>query len=122
MSWVAVYDDSTELRQFRGDQEALFKDIEFDKLSLFVVDCGNNCVVVNIKTGDICINDQSLENNFNCDRRLIYFKRNVKSLGVGVNTSPYTEYIGWQTTIDGKNKKFMIGMDPNDDKIQYVIE
>lgn len=113
--WTAIYNDGIELEQFSGDKESLFKDIDQSKLTYFRVDCGKFQYLLDIETGKIMIylNGEPLKTidlGYNdAEHRLIYFKRHSHVLGVNSGHT-VVDYLGWQTTIDGKNVKRMIGL------------
>lgn len=87
--WVAVYKDNTELRQFEGTSENLFKDIDQNRLKTFkwVSTEDKPTYSINIKPW----------------QRLIAFRR-VRITGSGrVRQVIYA--LGWQCTIKGRNIK-----------------
>ena len=120
--WIATYDDETELRQFDNEGENLFSQIDQDKLSIFTVDCGNHCVALDIESGRVDIDGVVLSFGFEeLPKRLIYFRRNKKILG-GDSNIPPIEFIGWQSTFEGKNIKRMIFINPLNHNVGVISE
>lgn len=107
MHWVARYKDNTALNQFKNGQERLFKEIQEDKLTSFVIyDERNELLNVNLLNGDISFRGIVLEfpDFSGSEFRLIYFRRVKQTFGNGKEPTTTTNpYLGWQTTIDGKN-------------------
>jgi len=113
MKWIAKYNDKTQLSQFNEDgEENLFKDIDQDKLTEFVIGNPYKRLSVDLTTGIFNINGVLLEINNISKRseeyRLIYFRRVSMSLGTdGGSDKTVKSFIGYQITIDGKNNKVM---------------
>jgi len=108
--WAALYDDDTTLEQFNEDNsENLFSSIDQDRLVKFIVRAENGReVIVNTQTGEIKVNGVKLDFGYgDCEHRLIYFRRVRQTLG-GSSEPRITEYVGWQTTIQGSNGPYNI--------------
>jgi len=102
--WCVVYDDGSSLEQFNPDgSENLFKNIDQDKLAKFIVSTRQKEVIVNIGTGEVKVNGTKISFGYDdLKHRLIYFRRVRQALGSGSESS-ITEYVGWQSTIQGSN-------------------
>ena len=113
--WEAVYKDGSTLKQFEENKEKLFKDIDQEKLGAFILR-GDPEIAVNTAVGIFFLNgiplaipDVSYKEDL--DYRLIYFKRVRKVMGSGGGVTggdTETFFIGFQTTVDGKNHKYML--------------
>lgn len=111
--WYANYSDGSVLSQYENGEEHLFKEIDESRLSSFKIVHGSNTVYVFLDDGRININGQFLHfKDSDSEYRLVYFRRTRQNLGTGgVTKGPsLVEYAGWQTTVDNKNRKFMIGL------------
>jgi hypothetical protein len=124
--WTALYDDDTKLEQFNEDNsENLFSSIDEDRLIRFIVRAENGLeVIVNTKTGEIKVNGVKLDFGYgDFEHRLIYFRRVRQTLG-GSTGPTMTEYVGWQSTIQGSsgplNIKRIIGIE--EDKLTIQCE
>lgn len=118
-TWTAIYSDKTELKQFENDKENLFKDINQDKLLAFRIDDGARHIIVDLKIGAFMVNGTVFEiPNVSFKQepyRLIYFRRVSNSLGTapGMEGHSINSHVGFQTTIDKKNKKAIFSVDEN---------
>jgi len=112
--WEAIYKDGTSLRQFNGEKENLFGDINQEKLIVFKL---GNVLSVDLRTGVFTVNGLEFrvdglsfrEENY----RLIFFRRKQYQISKDPQTKRFenTEYfIGFQITIDGVNHKTMISL------------
>jgi len=124
--WKAVYNDDSTLSQFNEDgSENLFRDIDQSKLFKFIVSTEKGReVIVNTKTGEIKVEGVKLDFGYgDSEHRLIYFRRVRQTLG-GSSGPTMTEYVGWQSTIQGSdgpfNIKRIIGV--NEEKITIQCE
>lgn len=122
--WKANYKDGLELRQFNGEKESLFSDIDQDKLESFEIRDENNLVRVDLTKGIFHLNNNQIEiqdfSNLDEEYRLVYFRRVKKvisTIGEELNTL-VTSYIGYQVTIDGTNHIRLLACDG--DKITFV--
>ena len=108
--WVVIYDDDETLSQLNEDgSENLFRDIDQNKISKFIVNSEKGReVIVNTKTGQIKINGVKLDFGYgDLEHRLIYFRRVRQTLGNSTGPT-MTEYVGWQSTIQGSNGPYNI--------------
>ena len=105
MKWTAVYDNGEILEQYDGPQERMFREINQDRLKLFVLNSENNYFTIDLKTGDFFLNKVRIDTNDTLkdllkalpDKKfkLIYFKRTQRDLGGSI--VPRIKYfIGWQ--------------------------
>ena len=114
--WQAIYSNNTCLNQFKGEKEVLFKEIEQDKLIEFKISKEDNFIIVNLTNGTFNLNNNTLEipelSHSPEKYRLIYFRRNTVNIGVGVDIQTHTieHFIGYQITINDKNKQAMISV------------
>ena len=129
LSWVAIYDDNTVLKQFNPDRsENLFGDIKLEKLKEFSFITPTKNLSVFPKTGkygifsimgsDIAETRVAVGFTFDTINtaelfRLVYFKRVKRELGQGNNSTANSEiyYIGLQATIDGVNHVRLLSYD-----------
>ena len=116
-TWTAIYTDETKLDQFEEDKEYRFSDIRQDKLLAFKIVDGKRILLVDVKYGLFFINGTLFEipnvSRKELDYRLIHFKRVTQSMGTapGMQATTTNHFIGFQVTIDGKNKKYMAEVD-----------
>ena len=124
--WLAVYNDGTSLDQFDGSDERLFSDIDQNKLKKFVIYNGSNGIDLDMLTGVFTINGSQISidkrSNLDSDNRLIFFKRVRVDIGTTtIDENKTTRYfIGYQTTVDGVNKKVMLSV--MEDDFSFHIE
>jgi len=124
MEWIAYYSDGTELGQFEDGKERLFKEIDQEKLKQFGLKTESKIItLLDLRTGKITVNDVILEfpepQFRDAKFRLIYFRR-VRNVIGSQKDSSTKNYIGWQTTIKGKNYKRVISF--TNDKIAIECE
>jgi hypothetical protein len=128
--WKAIYNDNTELNQYKDGKEVLFKEINQDKLIAFRLDneLGRH-IIVDLKIGMFVVNGSifSIPNisGRKENYRLIYFRRVARNITMhgAVEQDVITEpYIGFQVTIDGKNHKAMVSIKENDLIYNWHIE
>lgn len=102
--WTALYNDDSKLEQINENgSENLFGDIDEDRLSKFIVRAEGREVIVNTNTGEIKVDGIKLDFGYgDTQHRLIYFRRVRQTLG-GSTGPTITEYVGWQSTIQGSN-------------------
>jgi len=109
--WTAIYSDGTTLQQFDENKENKFGDIDQEKLIAFRIDKNDKHIIVDLKYGIFGINGNIFEipNISYKDEtyRLIYFRRVQQSMGTapGAQDQSLSSFIGFQTTIENKNKK-----------------
>lgn len=120
--WFALYDDATRLYQYDEDgTEHLFKEIDMKRLVEFIIVYYNKLVVVNLKLGVFGINGFMYETDVSSipsqEYRLIYFKRNIHSLGPQQDNQVIYN-IGFQTTVNGVNHKKIISINNHNIKIE----
>jgi len=125
MKWIAKYKDGTSLHQFSDGKENLFKDINQEKLEVFTIGSPYKQVSVNLVDGTFDVNGTIVSidglSNRDEDYRLIYFRRVQASLGTDGSSSRIVKsFIGYQITIDGKNRKAMFS--ELNDKICFHME
>jgi hypothetical protein len=115
MNWKAIYNDGSELDQFKDGKENLFKDIDEDRLVYFKLSDGRNTILLNVPEGKFILNNQDISidgyNNEQEENRLIYFRRVIRSLGQGgvIPATSVVSYIGYQYNDEkGENKKVML--------------
>lgn len=114
-TWEAVYEDGTSLKQFNDSGEALFKDIQQDKLQEFRLLHNGRVISLFLKTGTFGINGllyNTPVSNQKLDYRLIYFARRRRNMGCGGNAelSKDSYYIGFQANDGDKCHKHMISV------------
>lgn len=112
--WHAIYDEENCLSQYDEDgTEHLFSEIDQSRLTKFIVK-GKREIIVNTINGEIQADGTILDFGYgDNEHRLIYFRRVRRTLGD--STEPITtEYVGWQSTIQGidgpQNIKRIIGI------------
>lgn len=120
--WQAVYNDGTNLSQFDGEKENLFKDIIQEKLVSFILHENRKTISVDLEQGIFRIDGvvfEVPELSYKKDYRLIYFRRVRRTMTTsGVNMGHEVEnFIGYQLDVDGKNKQVMISEKDNVFKI-----
>ena len=128
--WKAIYEDNTELNQFKDGKEVLFKEIDQEKLIAFRLDNEQGKhMIVDLKIGMFVVNGSIFAipnlSNLKEKYRLIYFRRVVQSLGIGgVKALPTTTepHIGFQITINDKNYKAMVSILEGDIIYKWHIE
>jgi hypothetical protein len=113
--WEAVYSDGTSLKQFTDSKEALFKDIQQDKLKEFRVFHEGRVLSLFPETGTFGINGLLYNtdiSNQELNYRLIYFARRRQNMGCGGQAESCSDsyHLGFQTDIDGKCHKRIICM------------
>jgi len=116
--WKAQYNDGTSLQQHNADgSENLFKEIQQDKLKEFFIDFDGKNLSLNLLTGIFYINGFQYNTDLSDskeEKRLIYFVRRKHTMGTNLQVIPGlssdTYYLGFQTTIDGKNHKRMVAV------------
>jgi hypothetical protein len=122
--WSAIYNSGHVINQFNEDNtERMFRDIDQDQLSKFIVRDASNEVILNIKTGEVKINGVKISFGYeNYEHRLIYFRRVTHNLGTGNTEQIITmhEYVGWQATVDNKNIKRIIILE--DERVIVITE
>jgi hypothetical protein len=110
MTWVAEYVDGTSLMQFSNEgKEFQFSDITQDKLERFSVVVNNKGYSVNVNKGELNLNGLKLsfKESRLTQHRLIYFRRIRKTIGTSIekDNSNVTEFIGFQSKVNGENVK-----------------
>lgn len=115
LNWTAILEDGTTIPQFYEDgKEVSFKTVQENESKLIVFSLSNEkeFYSVNIEKGFFSINGQKLYFGIEGKYRLIYFKRRRSNFSIGAIASITEEepeyWIGWQTTIEGKNYKRML--------------
>lgn len=121
--WVSIYTDGSTFKQVENGKENLFKDIDMSRLKVFSVFKYNNIISVDIESGVFYINGSVLEvngfSNLGEDYRLIYFKRNYKSMSTRAEgQSSVDYYVGFQVTIDDTNYKVLLKVKDNGVEIE----
>lgn len=115
--WTAIYKDRSELKQFDGDKENMFSDIDQDNLLAFRIDEGPRHIILDMKLGVFVVNGtlyEIPELSFKKEEyRLIYFRRVQESMGTapGMTDKRTNYFVGFQMTIDGTNRKTMFSVD-----------
>lgn len=134
--WVATYKDGSSLKQFEGDKEHMFSEIDQDNLIIFSVEKleGKNKLSVDLRTGVFYLNDVELamvESNgdtYSLGKRitpkdiikLIYFRRVIKTLNAEfqeIGAAKILHFIGWEGIINGKREKWEIAISNTSDEI-----
>jgi len=113
--WTAYYKDGTDLSERGADGSIrLFKDIVQDNLKIFYLHEGAHDISVNFETGVFEVDGRELgfSDNFE-ELRLIYFKRVQKEFKLDSTLlfEKRIHYVGWQSTVNGKNVKRYLGFD-----------
>ena len=119
--WKALYKDGTFFQQHNADgSENLFKDIQQDRLVGFVLNFGDKVLSLNLPTGSFYLNGFRYNtdiSNSKEEKRLIYFIRKTRTMDSGMRAIPEmcsdVYFLGFQTTIDGKNHKRMVSVKNN---------
>ena len=116
-TWTAIYKDNSELKQFVDGRESLFKDIKQEDLLAFRIDDDTRHIIVDLKIGVFLVNNTIFEipdlSFKEAEYRLIYFRRVSNSIGTvpGIGGHSVSSFIGFQTKINGKNKKAIFSVD-----------
>ena len=121
-SWEANLCDGTVITQFNFGKETSFKEVQnnSDKLTSFCISNGSVDYWVDLIDGHFEL-DGKVKAFFDSEPveklRLIFFKRRTDTFpSTGIKT---VYWIGWQTTVGGKNIKKMVGVDEDN---SFVLE
>lgn len=125
-TWVAQYNDGTELKEYE-DTQHLLREIDESKLDYFYITNGNKQFGVHFKTGVFNINGVSIK-SFSLPPaellqepyRLIWFKRHsaVGDNSLGYMTDEIKFYVfGLQTTYEGINFQQLFWIEPGGDTV-----
>ena len=118
--WIALYNTGNCISQFNiDDSENKFDILELNKIKKFVVKTESHEAIVNLDNGEFLLDGIKL----NCiapegQKRLIYYKTCIHSIGPSAGASKEKYHLGWQMTIDGKNIKRILSIDDNGFAIQ----
>jgi len=122
--WEAIYTDETKLKEIDGEKENLFRDIQQNKLREFAVYHNNRVISLFPDSGVFGINGLLYKTDLSekdFEYRLIFFARRQKRLGTaGASPGINTYFVGFQTLVDGVNKKRLISM--CDNEIKFIEE
>ena len=103
--WEAIYEDGQSLKQFDETGEHLFKEIDQERLKVFIAKGDKHTAIVNLKDNTINIDGRTTEFEVFKDQKaeLIYFKRNLLTVSqFGTRLESQTLGIGLRATINNK--------------------
>ena len=121
--WVATYKNGSELCQYNGKTEHLFKEINQKELKLFFLQSKDKLFGVNLENGIFTVNGEEfgIQGLINLKEkyRLIYH-RQITEIMVGRERGKEIEYhFGFQSTRQGRNNHIIIEIKPDD---KFVLD